>query len=201
MNYRIVNILPSTFFSTDKDIKIFDSRKKVFYFHPNKERNITFNLPRGIFFTGNKIERKNIFVPYKKFVSPFPKDFLRQVKVEIKPNPNKATNYRLQKRFVIDPKIAFHEYAPVPVFTIAHEIGHFIHFPKRTLSTNINSSSFKKEADQCEKDADSFAVHYMLGNGYNPTQIKIAKELVLSHVERKLCLDELTTNINNNYRR
>lgn len=192
----IHNIEPSSFLCEEKNLKVYDERKKIFYVHPNTEKSILFNLPKGKFFTPNRIFREKKFIPYKTFVSAVDSSQIKGIKVIIRKNPNKATVYRSIKTIVIDNEFANHDFKPVPVFVFAHELHHFTFFPKN--EEERKNDLFMLEI---EKKCDEGAVNYMLGNGYNPSQIKLAKEIVLSNKHRGKCVDDLTTNKNNNYRR
>ncbi len=193
---EIRNKEPKTFCCSEPDLCIYDEDKNKFYVHPNRQRTITFNLPKGKFFTENKIGEQKVFIPYKEWKPLFPKKFLDGIKILVRPNDNKATIYRQVKTIVIDPEFAFHDFKPVTTFTLSHELHHFIFFPENTeLRKN------KPYMMELEKLCDEGAVNYMLGNGWNPTQIKLAKNLVLSNKERGLCVDKLTVSPSNNHRR
>ena len=190
---KIENYFPSTFFCFQPNLTIRDEKNNLFYFHKNSRRAINFNLPTGFFHTNNIILRK-LFSPYKVFTPFLSKGFLSDLKVKVEPNPNKASIFIGKKLIVIDPKFANHVFKPVTVFCLAHELHHFIFFPK-TLSERVD----KEKMIDIEKKCDEGAVNYMLSCGYNPTQIKIAKEFILSNKERGKCVDELT--VGGNYRR
>ncbi len=192
----VENTKPSTFFCAEPNLRIYDKRKKVFYVHPNRQGSIRFNLPNGKFYTPNAVWKQKDFEPYEEFIPFLSKEIARNVKIKIGKNPNKATIFRDLNLILIDEQIANHDYAPAPVFCIAHELHHFIFFP---------ANDFERRNPEImlniEKQCDAGAVRYMLWKGYNPTQIKIAKNIILSNKERGCCVDKLTVSHLNNYRR
>jgi len=177
-----------TLYSNDTPIKIYDSRKKLFYFHPNKEKNICFNLPKGEFFTEN-LFRQQPFKPYEIYQMPnFSVDISKFNLIEGK-NPHKATITPSQKKILIDSSIINHEYSPCLTFVLLHEIYHtVVGGNKKDANGNI---IFNAEAS-----CDNFAKNWMLSHGYNPSQIKVVKELILSDNHRKECLHDSLTQQN-----
>jgi len=181
-------ISPCTFFSQDSPIEILDDKGNIFFYHPNSDRKINFNLPVGKFQTKNILIQKD-FAPYEKLnpatFSIRPQDFL----VVVGKNPHKATISMKNKTILVDKEIANHKYKPCKAFIIGHEIGHII----------IGGSQYDRSGKMvfdAEKWCDDFSRNYMLATGYNPSQIKIASELMLSDASRKNCIHENTINLN-----
>lgn len=181
---KIINDKPSSFFS-QYPVKVLDEKKNTFYRHPNDEGQITFNLPKGKYYCLNPVTRLKVFKPYTRFNHPFEKDFLDGLKIRTGKNPNKATIYRSQKFVLLDEKISECNYKPLIVFTIAHEVGHSIYFPANEQQRN--NADYMQEI---EKLCDGFARDYMLSYGYNPNQVRISKNLLISGHERRNCLEE-----------
>lgn len=175
---------PCTFFSTENNIIILDDKKNLFYFHPNNEMNITFNLPIGKYFTENSLQQK-LFTPYEEFKKPeryiSPKEF----KIIVKKNPNKATISLRNRTITIDPKIANHKYRPCLQFILGHEIYH----------TTVGGNLYDTKGNlifNAEAACDDFSKNYMLSHGFNPSQIKIACNLLLNDQTRKECIHHST---------
>lgn len=174
----IYNIAPSSFFSYDSPIRVLDDKKNAFYFHPNKERNITFNLPEGLYYTENNLQKLNSFKPYKKTSQKT--DFIvpEGIKIEIGENPNKATIWPKKLHILCDPSIANHIYKPVTRFVLGHELGH---------------NGFMEE-----EPCDIYSANLMLDAGYNPTQIDAAKEILFkNNWHRKNCVERDFMSLNN----
>ncbi len=186
---RLLVIAPSTFFCSEP-VCIKDNNNNIFYVHPNKEGKINFNLPKGLYFTNNRLDKKQ-FQPYAKFDYPVFKQTIKDINIEIKKNPNKATIIPTLKKIIIDKKLSENKYKPALVFLLVHEIGHL----------KYGGDKFENgvKVFDAEKACDSLAVNYMLSHGYNPTQISIAKEIILSGQDRKNCIHNET--IKQNFRR
>ena len=194
--FVIQNNEPSSFFCSEPNLRIYDDRRNMFYVHPNTEQKINFNLPKGKYYTPNTITRNAEFKPYKTFKPFLPKGFLDDLEIEVGRNRNKASIIRHKKYILIDGKFAKHIFSPIPVFCLAHELHHFRYYPKDQTERNN-----ERKMIEIEKKCDEGAVDYMLSKGYNPTQIKLAKNLILSNKERGACVDHLTTHKTNNFRR
>jgi len=157
---KIVNFFPSSFFS-ENPVEIYDDRGKLFYYHPNKERKIVFNLPKGKYQSIGKVRRLDKFYPYP----PLEKQNFsgltipRDIKIYEQENENKASIMLGKRKIIIDPKIKNHKYKFVPVFTIGHEIGHYI---------------FHDDEKQC----DIFSYNLGMLNGYNPSQMDKAQKIL-----------------------
>ncbi len=177
---------------------VFDEKGNPFYWHTNKERSITFNLPIGKYSTENKLIKQPKFIPYGNEKYPiFPNDgFIKALKVYCEPNPNKAS-ISLEKRIiVVDPKYYNSSYKPLQVFTLRHEVYHYFFHCK---SDKERQNKFIHQ--HYEKECDNAAKAWMLANGYNPTQISLAIKLLLKGQERKDCMEMKTTHPKNNFRR
>jgi len=186
MNYIICKE-PATFFCEDLNVKIFDEKNNIFYTHPNKENKLTFNLPVGKFQTNNIIFKKNIFLPYENLAENYFRILPTKFKIIVCDNENKATINTSKLTIRLDKEIANHIYKPVKTFIIGHEIGHII------FGGDLYDSE-KNILFDAEQACDEFAKNYMLSKGYNPTQIKIAANLLLNNSERKKCIHNLTVN-------
>ncbi len=185
--YRIYCDEPKTYFCSEP-VNILDEDKNIFYIHPNKEQSITFNLPIGFYFTNNNLEEKH-YQPYgKKPNVKFPFD-LDEMKVLIASNKHTATIRPFEKTITVDPNTANIKYKPALAFLLRHEVYHLV----------IGGSRFDGKGNiifDAEKACDDYAKKDMLYCGYNPTQITIAKELLLTSPERKKCIEK-----NLNFRR
>lgn len=182
---KIICENPSTFLSFENDILVYDENENLFFFHPNNENFINFNLPKGVFYTDNYIHKKTVFTPYKEFL--FNENFINDKLEDYElithlENKNKATINTLTKTIKIDNQLYNHDYKPLSVFLLGHEIGHL-------FSTGDLYIKGKKVFDS-EKFCDEFSENWMLANGYNPSQIKIASHLLLKNSDRKKCIKE-----------
>jgi hypothetical protein len=175
---KFVVMKPSSFYSNDKPIVIFDEKKYPFYFHPNKLGSITFNLPIGKYYT-KSILKEIPFIPYEKQMNVKPDT---DYGFNISDNPHKATITPFDKKITVDKKIDSLKYLPAKQFIVGHEIGH-------TIVGGDRFDSMKNKIFDAEKWCDRFSENYMLANGWNPTQVKFAKEFILSNVDRKNCID------------
>lgn len=178
---KIVCVDPCTFFCSDSPIKVLDRDKKIFYFHPNKEGAITFNLPKGTFYTENKIQQR-VFQPYEVFEKPAKYISPAEFEIKVKKNPKKATISIPNRTITFDPCVAYHDYQPALVFVLGHEIFH------TAVGGNIYHPVTKQIMFDAEKACDNFSANWMLSHGYNPNQIKFAVKLILSNSDRKECI-------------
>lgn len=161
--FAIHNNAPSSFYSADKDIRVLDVDKKFFYYHPNKEGHIIFNLPKGIFYTDNKVTRQIAFKSYpkQKLIGSQPlKGGLRGVTGK---NDNVGSIWPEMRYMLIDENIMKHDFAPLPVYVIGHELGH-------------------DAGHHTEEEADCYGSNLMLDKGYNPTQIDICEALLFNGI-------------------
>ena len=125
----------------------------------------------SLYSKGKIVLRKN-FVPYVEFKSFLPKNFLSSYTLVVAPNENKASIYPNQKKIVVDTNIAKIKYRPALVFILGHELSHY-----KYHSNGYSNLMERKCDDESEK--------YMLACGYNPTQVKLAKEMLLNSDWRK----------------
>jgi len=149
------------FQTTDKAIRVFDKNRKPFYVFDAKKDVTRFNLPKGVFYTDNKIIPLKCPVKYRLTLPPFEREIKRPKKIVVTwgDNPNKATIVLQAGKILIDN--SFKNYPSfVPVYVIFHEIGHYRY--------------------KSELGADAFARVQMLKRGYNPSQIGMASRLTLS---------------------
>jgi hypothetical protein len=159
---------PTTFHSKGS-VHIYDLKKRLFYWHENNEKSISFNLPKGKFYSEGVIYNTFKFIPYPLIplgvldYSVIPKNFL----IEAKNNINKATIYPGENFFYskIDHKIVNHEFSPVLPFVIGHELHHYF-FNDRTVNA--------------EKQCDKGSYNMLMQSGYNPRQVYAAQKLLFA---------------------
>lgn len=177
---------------------ILDEKGNPFYWHTNKQKSITFNLPIGTYKTENNLFKLKTFKPYGNEKYPiFPNNgFLRSLKIYCKPNPNKASISLQQRVIVVDPKYFNSTYKPLKTFTLCHEVFHFF-FHSQSLEEKQNKFIHEHYEKQCDNAAKAF----MLANGWNPTQVSLAIQMLLKGKHRKDCMKAMTTNAKNNFRR
>lgn len=148
-------------------------RNKIFYLHTgNQNGNFYFNLPKGKFYTFNKIEvlKNPIPVNLPKLPAPEKNNTLpKKVKVYFLENPHKASIITSINEIKVDPKI-LNLTLPTIVFIMFHELGHYFYSD--------------------EKKCDLFAAVQMMKRGFNPSQCGIAIDNALSEksFDRKFCL-------------
>lgn len=156
----------SGFLSNDKEIKIFDENGKEFYFFSPKTFPFHFNLPKGKYFTENKL------------FSVKPKSYdIRLPKPEKKGFDTKGFKIKfvdglglgwtdIKSKIIGLHKIFLSEkvYKPCLFFVYAHELGHNYFFD--------------------ETKCDLFAKNLMLQWGFNKSQIIKAKNLTLKNKKR-----------------
>lgn len=177
---------------------IYDEKKNPFYWHTNKERSITFNLPVGKYYTENNLTKQKKFVPYGHEKYPIFRNttFLRDLKIYSRPNPNKASISLERRIIVVDPKYFNSKYKPLKTFTLCHEVFHFF-FHCESAEQKQNRLIHQ----HYEKECDNAAKAWMLANGWNPTQISLAIKMLLKGQERKDCMQLKTTHPKNKFRR
>lgn len=176
---------PCSFFSEDKEIKILDEDRQPFYFHTNTAREITFNLPVGKYFTRNKITLLDTFKPYNNYKTP---NFdLTGYKIIIGNNPHKATITPAKRQILVDSSINKIKYKPAKKFLIGHEIFHLHCGGNKYALYDAQGKGIGTPIYDAERECDDCSEKNMLNIGYNPTQIKLAKNLILDSFERKIC--------------
>ena len=165
----------SGFKCTDRQpVKIYElKRGQLFYFHSgNSNGEFYFNLPKGKYYTSNKIEvlKFPVSVNLPKLPAPEKINSLpKKVKVYFLENPHKASIITDLNEIKVDPKILKLS-IPTIVFVMFHELGHYFYYD--------------------EKKCDLFAAVQMLKRGFNPSQCGIAIDNALSSksFDRKYCL-------------
>ena len=177
---------------------ILDEKKNPFYWHTNKERDITFNLPPGEYYTKDPIEKLPTFRPYgnEKYPSFRFTNFLSLLKIVPYKNKNKASISLERKLIIVDPKFYYHKYKPLKTFTLCHECFHYF-FHSKTKQQKENRFIHQYIEKQCDRAARDF----MLANGWNPTQVSLAINLLLKGQDRKDTMRKCTTDPKNNFRR
>ena len=188
---------PSTFFCSSPRIMVLDELKNPFYWHTNTARHINFNLPVGTYYINVPVRKRPVFRPYGNKTYPkLPKSFLRKVRVFEHTNPNKAT-ISLQKHIILaDPKFYNHEFKPCMTFTLCHEVFHHKYHAKTPTERN---NRFIR--DWYERQCDNAARNFMLANGWNPLQVRLACKLLLRSKGRNEAIRQCTTDATNNFRR
>ena len=177
---------------------ILDSVGNPFYWHKNKERSITFNLPVGKYETDNVIKKLPSFRSYghTKFPKEFDKQWLNNLELKKSKNPNKASITLQRCIIIVDPKYYESPYLPLQTFTLLHECFHYF-FHSKTRAQKRNRFIHQHIEKQCDENARN----YMLANGWNPTQVLLSIRLLLKGEERKEVMRQLTTDKKNNFRR
>ncbi len=188
---------PSTFFTSWPDLVVLDNEKNPFYWHDNTEGHINFNLPRGRYSVNVPVQKRARFRPYPH--KPYPRftgTFLKDVQVFPHKNPNKAS-ISLEKRFIMaDPKFYYNEYKPLKTFTLCHEVFHkFFH------AKNHRERSNRFIREYIERQCDRAARDFMLANGWNPIQVRLACAMLLRGQGRKEAIRQCTTARHNHNRR
>src|ERR1035437_8543385 len=176
---KIVNTRPETFFSEDVEIKIYDSKKKHFYFRKNPDRNITFNLPKGEYYSDNNLEKQNLFIPYPVSYTGFKDGWVNEIDFYVCHNENKATIFPTLKRpkVFLDNKIANHVYKPLTMFLLSHEVSH--REPEgRGIECNSNTANF------CDINGANYLINKV---GLNPSQIVLATKILYKEGMRGIC--------------
>jgi hypothetical protein len=189
---------PSTFLCKEPNLMIYDNLGNPFYWHTNTTRSITFNLPKGNYSTDNHIRKKLKFIPYghEKYPIFTNTTFLKNLKIYCRPNPNKASISLERGVIVVDPKYYKSKYKPLKTFTLCHEVFHYFFHCK-----NNRERQNRLIHQHYEKACDNAAKAWMLANGWNPTQISLAIQMLLKGKERKDCMRDMTTHPKNNFRR
>lgn len=176
---------------------VLDSLNNPFYWHDNEARSITFNLPPGGYHCNVPLEKKRHFMPYGH--KPYPKlnkAFLRKVQVFPLKNPNKASISLERSIIFADPKFYYNKYKPLKTFTLCHEVFHSV-FHSKTRKEKDNPYIHEFIEMQC----DTAAKNFMLANGWNPLQVRIAVKLLLRSKNRNNCIHRSTTHPKNGFRR
>lgn len=178
MDFRKINMSnKGTVYCTCPNIAVLDDKKNLFYFHPNKERKINFNLPKGVFY----INCDYVIKPFESYKR---KDTTRvpeiDITIETLDNPNKATIYPALKKIVFDEQLSKTTFKPSLYFILLHELAHLI------VGGSLRDKNGKIIFD-AETNCDKIAENWMLENGFNPSQIETAKRLTLSSKERHKC--------------
>ena len=173
---------------------ILDQYKHLFYFHYNKERHITFNLPVGSYYSYTPLIELNGFIPYEKRTYPDMAADLNAIVLFCAKNKNKAstTAKKIKGRIWInaDPKFFYHEFLPTQTFTLLHELFHSnkgYHTTADWQRKNFYIHEF------IEMRCDAAAENYMLVHGWNPIQISMAGKFLLDGKRRRDCIERNTT--------
>jgi hypothetical protein len=165
---RKLAVESKTGFFSDSVVHILDENKRLFYFHPNKEKCLHFNLPEGKYFIKSDSQLRKLPVPvkYPELELSFTYEKIPLInKVFEKRNPNKATIYVGKKQIDIDSSIVNHWFKPAFVFVVFHELGH----------------NFSKSEIECDK----FSFNNMLELGYNPIQCEAARHMLLKQNKQR----------------
>ena len=179
---------PSSFFTTDKKVFVYDDRGNIFYMHPNRTRKLTFNLPVGKYSTNNTIKQVG-FIPYVPFVEHFSDPAIHEYRVYEAPNKHKASIIPHKKTIIVSDKVRYNdgssfdigEYKPCDTFLMCHEKAH------RKVGGNRYNRITGEIIFDAEQACDNIAENYMLSHGFNPSQVKLAKQLILSSAKRRNC--------------
>lgn len=173
---------------------ILDQYKHLFYFHYNKELNLTFNLPPGYYYSYTPLIQLKRFMPYEARTYPKMAADLNAIVLLCKPNKNKASTTAKKVNgkiwIVVDPKFYYHEFLPTQTFTLLHEI---FHSNKGFHTTNDRQRKNFYIHEHIEMKCDGAAENYMLVNGWNPIQISMAGKFLLEGKRRRDCIEQNTT--------
>lgn len=173
---------------------ILDQYGHLFYFHYNKERELTFNLPVGSYYSYTPLIQLHRFVPYTKRTYPKMAADLEAIVLMCRPNKNKASTTAKKVRGKIwinaDPKYFYHDHLPTQTFTLLHEI---FHSNKGYHTTNNKQRGNYFFRNHIEKKCDSAATNYMLVHGWNPSQISMAGKNLLQGKHRRQCIADQST--------
>lgn len=171
------------FLCYENRIRIYDAKGRIFYYYNAKKLPHKFNLPKGTYFTKNKLKKiepikYKIILP-KKTYHPMPD----KLKIIYAKNPNVAS-VRLSDGLIIFDNEFRDIPLPFKVFIFLHEIGHF-YYPS-------------DKSEKTEMLCDYFAKNYMLNIGFNPSQINasISYFIKRSPHRTKFIFDELKTKEN-----
>lgn len=170
---------PTNFFSSEKPLKIYDSRGILFYSDSfTKNFRGFFSLPKGIFKTANNLitTDKGKKDPNKIVLPPYERNFhhnFDEFVISFGDNPSKCTINHREKTILFDKSfLKFPSY--VLYFILGHEMGH-----------NYYST---------EEYADLYGAKQMLKWGFNVSQIGYAPLTSLSdnnYGRKKLLTDYL----------
>lgn len=183
--FKISNAKTEGFGSLDSEIIIREKNGKVFYLYKNpKKMFCEFNLPKGNFYTNNKLAK---LTEPKKYKLPQLPPFERRLKIPAKirisygKNKNKCSVFLEEGKIIFDKDFKRQLSTPTFVFVICHELGHYYY-------GGHNPVKEPKKYLESETKCDIFAIKLMLKNGYNPSQIVLSSRFSLSDVseERKL---------------
>lgn len=179
---------PSSFFTSDRGVVVRDIDGNIFYSHPNRQRKLCFNLPVGEYSTMNNVKQVG-FKPYVPFKNHFKDDEIKKYKVVVSPNPHKASIIPHKRRIIVSDKVRYKdgsaldigEYKPCITFLMCHEKAH------RIVGGNVVDPVTKRVVFDAEQACDNIAENYMLSHGFNPSQVRLAKQLILSTPGRREC--------------
>jgi hypothetical protein len=123
--------------SHDSPVLIFEKkRNKLFYYHRgNLKGRFFFNLPKGEYFTNNRIEKCIEPIPVELPILPPPeknKQLPNKVKVQFLENPNKASILVDKHKIFVDHKIMKLS-LPSIIFVLFHEIGHYYYIDEKKM--------------------------------------------------------------------
>lgn len=163
---EILNREVTGFECEESHIEIFDDSGKTFYlYHNPSEKLILFNLPCGIFFTENNVEKRKKPLRYvcPELPKPDKKIIPKEMNFRVTDNPSKASIDVKTGDVIIDYSIDEKE-RPFKCFVLLHEVGH----------NYYNGGTH-------EHFCDIFAAKMMLEKfGFNPSQVYLAQEFCLS---------------------
>ncbi len=188
---KIIVSRPSTFYTRQRDIVIYDMYNKPFYVNPNMEGSLNFNLPVGEFFTDNFITEKP-FKPYVKYCNPnFKGVDPNSFDIIFTENKNKASINYAGKYIKIDTSHC-KDFLPCVYYLFKHEIGHLIN------GSDIHNPNGGLIFD-AELHCDKYAENWMLSHGFNPSQVELSRKTLMSKPNRKNCTHY--NPITNNFKR
>jgi hypothetical protein len=157
---------------TNPFVAIYDINGKPFYIHDTK--NKPFNIPKGVYFTNNRltvlpkpVKYLTLKLPTRERIRP-----KKKLTYNFQPfNPNKAQINTLTGDVYIDKNFWDNLTLPEKCFLIAHEKGHFLY--------------------TTETFCDLYAAKKMIKEGFNPSQIAKAINSTLSQLNNRYRLNNV----------
>ena len=166
--YSIINKNINGFKAYTREVRIYDSAGKPFYFFDVKDKLLrphTFNLPRGQYFSNTPLEKLPAPVQYNLPSLAKPNRYLRKpdrVRIIYGTNPH-TCSIDLDRGIIYADKKLKDLPAYMQKFIFLHEIAHHYY-------GGYDFATQKKEYTQAEVNCDTYAAFQMLRSGYNPSQ-------------------------------
>ena len=161
------------------DVVVYDEKGREFYaFYPS-QRVFYFNLPKGKYSIAGDVKKLGGFLP-----------FYRKIKLPVLDKPRQPNNY----------KVIYEEGKGLGMIDHGKRIIYLSHTLKKNRAkkdfvlAHENGHRFYNSEAKC----DIFAIHAMLKNGYNASQILAASDgLTRGNERQKLVFNTLLENFRN----